>query len=74
MTDRKSMALAAVSLFSLRLGDQAIEDFVKDFCGLYEQVEFNDIALKDIFRFGLREDISHLMPHHTPSLNSSSVY
>lgn len=34
MTDRKSMDLAAVSLFSLCLGDQAIDDFVKDFCGL----------------------------------------
>lgn len=43
----------AACLLRLRQGNRAIEDYVADFCKLCYQVDFNDTALKDIFRFGL---------------------
>ncbi len=56
----------AVSLILLRQGNRAIVDYVADFCELCDQVGFNDIALKDIFCFGLTKELSCLMPPHTP--------
>ncbi|KAI2661020.1 Retrotransposon Gag-like protein 9 [Labeo rohita] len=43
-------------------GNQSIEDYVVDFCGLYYLVAFNDVALKDIFRHGLNEPIRSCLP------------
>jgi len=40
---------------------------VEDFCGLCDQVDFNDVAFKAIFPFSLYENISRLMPLHTPN-------
>lgn len=48
-------------------GHCTIEDDVEDFCGLCDQVDFNDVALKHIFRFGLNKNISRFMPLHTPN-------
>ncbi len=51
-----------VSLLCLRQGDRAIEDYVADFCELCFQVDFNDVALKGIFRNGLNDFLNYLMP------------
>lgn len=56
----------AVHLLHLRQGNRPIEEFVEDFFGLSHLLDFNDIALKDIFWFGLTEEISCLMIPHTP--------
>ncbi|KAL0154418.1 hypothetical protein M9458_050267 [Cirrhinus mrigala] len=40
----------ASRLFCLRQGNRPIEDYVVDFCKLCHLVNFNDVALKDIFR------------------------
>ncbi len=53
---------ALVRLLHLRQGDQAIEEYVQDFCGLCHLVAFNDVALKDIFRVGLYEPIRSQLP------------
>ncbi len=52
----------AVYLPRLRQGNQAIEEYVEKFCELCFQVDFNDIALKGIFRNGLNDFLNHLMP------------
>ncbi len=49
-------------LVHLRQGNQAIEDYVRDFCGLCNLVDFNDVALKDLFWVGLNEPIRFLLP------------
>ncbi|KAL0153357.1 hypothetical protein M9458_051353 [Cirrhinus mrigala] len=48
---------AVSRLLCLRQGDQAIEKYFEEFCGLCHLVGFNDVALKDIFRVGLNEPI-----------------
>ncbi|XP_051547616.1 uncharacterized protein LOC127437025 [Myxocyprinus asiaticus] len=56
-------------LLRLRQGNRPLEDYVEDFCGLASQVDFNEVALKDCFRFGLNESISFLMPGGHSSLS-----
>ncbi|XP_051527240.1 uncharacterized protein LOC127425358 [Myxocyprinus asiaticus] len=51
-----------IQLLRLHQGNRPLEDYVEDFCALACQVDFNEVALKDIFRFGLIESISLLMP------------
>uniref|UniRef100_A0A671NM60 Retrotransposon gag domain-containing protein n=1 Tax=Sinocyclocheilus anshuiensis TaxID=1608454 RepID=A0A671NM60_9TELE len=53
-------------LVRLRQGNRSIEDYVEDFCGLCHQVDFNETFLKDIFRYGLGQNLSCLMPRNTP--------
>jgi len=53
---------AVSRLLCLRQGNQAIEDHVEDFCGLFHLVAFNDVALKDIFRIGLNKPIHSQLP------------
>ncbi len=50
----------AVSL--LPQGNQAIEDYVTNFCGLCHLVNCNNVAVKDIFRVGLNEPIRSQLP------------
>ncbi len=57
-----TMNPALSRLLCLRQGDRAIEDYVEDFCGLCHLVAFNDVALKDIFRFGLNEPLRSQLP------------
>ncbi|KAL0202432.1 hypothetical protein M9458_000450, partial [Cirrhinus mrigala] len=52
----------ASRLFSLRQGNLSIEDYVVDFCELCHKVDFNDVALKDIFRNGLNNPIRSGLP------------
>ncbi len=52
----------AVSLLHLRQGNGAIEDYVVEFLELSNQVGFNEVALKDIFRVGLNEPIHSGLP------------
>ncbi|KAI2646310.1 Foot protein 1 variant 1 [Labeo rohita] len=56
----------ASQLFRLRQGNQPIQDYVTNFCELCHLVDFNDIALKDIFHHGLKDSLNYLMPRHTP--------
>ena len=44
-----TMNPAVSRLLCLCQGDRPIEDYVQNFCGLCNQVDFNDVALKDIF-------------------------
>lgn len=53
---------AVIRLLRLRQRNRAIEDCVEDFCGLCHLVDFNDVALKDIFRVGLNEPICSQLP------------
>ncbi len=53
----------AISLILLRQGNRAIEDYVAEFCGLCDQVGFNDIAK---IHFFVSKEISVLMPRNTP--------
>lgn len=43
----------AVCLLCLPQGNQAIEDYVNEFCGLCDKVDFNDAALKGLFLNGI---------------------
>ncbi len=52
----------AVSLLRLRQGNGAIEDYVVEFLEFSNQVDFNEVALKDIFRVGLNEPIRSGLP------------
>ncbi len=52
----------AVSLLRLRQGNGAIEDYVVEFLELSIQEDFNEVALKDIFRVGLNEPIHSELP------------
>ncbi|KAL0194568.1 hypothetical protein M9458_008140, partial [Cirrhinus mrigala] len=49
-------------LFRLRQGNRRVEDFVVEFCELCHLVDFNDVALKDIFRVGLNDPIRSWLP------------
>ncbi len=49
----------AVSLLRLRQGNGSIEDYDVEFLELSNQVDVNDVALKDIFRVGLNEPIRY---------------
>ncbi|XP_051555366.1 uncharacterized protein LOC127441877 [Myxocyprinus asiaticus] len=59
----------AVLLLRLHQGNRPLEDYVEDFCGLASQLDFNEVALKDCFRFGLNESISFWMPGGRSSLS-----
>ncbi|KAL0192160.1 hypothetical protein M9458_010456, partial [Cirrhinus mrigala] len=52
----------ASRLFRLRQGNRPIEDYVTDFCELCYLVPFNDVALKDIFHYGLDDPIQSCLP------------
>ncbi|KAL0190342.1 hypothetical protein M9458_013040, partial [Cirrhinus mrigala] len=56
------MNQATSRLLCLRQGNRAIEEYVEDFCGLCHLVDFNDIALKELFRYGLDEPICSGLP------------
>jgi len=43
-----------------------LEDYVQEFCELSHLVDFNDVALKGIFRNGLNYFLNYLMPDNTP--------
>ncbi|KAL0148130.1 hypothetical protein M9458_056532 [Cirrhinus mrigala] len=49
-------------LFRLRQGNRRVEDFVVEFCELCHLVDFNDVALKDIFRVGLNDPFRSWLP------------
>ncbi len=51
-----------VSLLRLRQDNGAIEDYVVEFLELSNQVDFNEVALKEIFRVGLNEPIYSGLP------------
>ncbi len=57
----------AVALLSLRQGNRPLEDYVADFCNLCHVVGFNDVALKGIFRNGLKDCLNDLMPNSNGS-------
>ncbi len=69
-----TMNPAVSRLLCLRQGDRAIEDYVKDFCGLCHLVDFNDVALKDICRVGLNEPIRLRLPGGKIKLHLGSHY
>ncbi|KAL0153616.1 hypothetical protein M9458_051096 [Cirrhinus mrigala] len=52
----------ASRLFSLHQGNRPIEEYVVDFCELCHLVNFNDVALNDIFCHGLNEPIHSCLP------------
>lgn len=52
----------AVTLQDLHQGKCPLEEYVRDFCELCDVVDFNDIALKGIFRNGLSDFLNYLMP------------
>ena len=52
----------AVALLNLRQGNLPIESYVAEFCELSHLVDFNDVALKDIFRVGLNEPVCSQLP------------
>ncbi len=49
-------------LLDLRQGSQSIEEYVTQFCVLSDKVPFDEVALKDIFRFGLSEPVKSWLP------------
>ncbi|XDV24412.1 hypothetical protein PO909_028607 [Leuciscus waleckii] len=52
----------AVALLNLRQGNVPIETYLAEFCELSHQLDFNDVALKDIFRVNLNEPIRSQLP------------
>ncbi|XP_051985347.1 uncharacterized protein LOC127645724 [Xyrauchen texanus] len=59
----------AVQLLNLCQGNRPLENYVMDFCSLASQVDINEVALKEMFCFGLIESISSLMPGGRSPLN-----
>ncbi len=53
---------AAYRLCGLRQGNLSIEEYVSQFCLLSNEVNFDEVALKDIFRFGLNEPVKSWLP------------
>ncbi len=49
-------------LLDLRQGSQSIEEYVTQFCALSDKVPFDEVALKDIFSFGLSEPVKSWLP------------
>ncbi len=49
-------------LLDLRQGNSSIEEYVTQFCELSYGVLFDEVALKDIFRFGLNEPVKSWLP------------
>ncbi len=49
-------------LFDMRPGSSAIEEYVTQFCEISDKVHFDEVFLKDIFRFGLSEPIKSWLP------------
>ncbi len=49
-------------LFDLRQGSSSIEEYVTKFCEISYRVPFDEVVLKDIFRFGLNEPIKSCLP------------
>ncbi len=64
----------AVSLLRLQQGNQAIEEYIEKFCELCNQVDFNDVALKDLFRVGLNEPIRFPATWRENTLVSGEIY
>ncbi len=63
-----TMNPAVFHLLCLRQGDRAIEEYVSNFCGLCNLVDFNAMALKGIFRNGLKDCLYDLMPDNACSV------
>ncbi len=59
---------AVVRLLHLRQGDQAIEEYVQDFCELCHLVAFNDVALKGIVHPKMKILSSFTHPQVVPNL------
>ncbi|KAI2655780.1 Protein piccolo [Labeo rohita] len=57
-----SMNQATSRLLRLRQGNRTIEEYVEDFCELCHLVNFNDVALKYLFRHGLNEPVHSGLP------------
>ncbi len=49
-------------LLDLHQGTLSIEEYVTQFCLLSNEVHFDEVVLKDIFRFGLNEPIKSWLP------------
>ncbi len=49
-------------LLDLRQGSSSIEEYVTQFCEITYKVPFDEVMLKDIFRFGLNEPIKSCLP------------
>ncbi len=49
-------------LLDLRQGSSAIEENVTQFCETSDKVHFDEVFLKDIFRFGLSEPVKSWLP------------
>ncbi len=49
-------------LLDLRQGSSSIEEYVTQFCEITCKVTFDEVVLKDIFRFGLNEPIKSCLP------------
>ncbi len=49
-------------LLDLRQGSSSIEEYVTQFCEITYRVPFDEVVLKDIFRFGLNEPIKSCLP------------
>ncbi len=49
-------------LLDLRQGSSSIEEYITQFCELSYGIPFDDVVLKDIFRFGLSEPIKSWLP------------
>ncbi len=53
---------AAYRLCDLRQGNLSIEEYVSQFCLLSNEVNFDEVALKDLFRLGLNEPVKSWLP------------
>ncbi len=49
-------------LLDLRQGSLSIEEYVTQFCVLSDKVPFDEVALKNIFRFGLSKPVKSWLP------------
>ncbi len=49
-------------LLDLRQGSLSIEKYATQFCVLADKVPFDEVVLKDIFRFGLSEPVKSWLP------------
>ncbi|KAL0173010.1 hypothetical protein M9458_033321, partial [Cirrhinus mrigala] len=68
LLEHRSTMNPASRLLCLRQGNQAIEEYVEDFCNLCHLVDFNDVALKGIFCNGLKDNLYDLMPDNRCSV------
>ncbi len=49
-------------LLDLRQGSSSIVEYIIQFCEITYKVPFDEVMLKDIFRFGLNEPIKSCLP------------